>query len=97
MRQVLIDFNNLLKRQKDAIGVIECEREITAAVTSKHTGDFLGESIEEAIRDNMDYEDVCLINAVPGDYGYSLDLTFSYVQDGEERKENYSITHTILY
>lgn len=97
MRQELIDFNDLLKRNKNAIGVIECEGKITAAVTGKATGDFLIEAIEEAIKDSLDYEDVALTNVVPGDYGYSLDLTFSYVQDKEERTESYSITHTILY
>lgn len=97
MRQELIYFNELLKRKKYAIGVIECEGKITAAVTGKATGDFLCKAIEEAIKQDMDYEDVCLVNAVLGDYGYELDLTISYVQDGEERRENYSITHTIIY
>lgn len=97
MNKELSEFNQLLKRNKNAIGVIQNDDSICASVSAKANTDFLKEAIEEGIKEDMDYEDVSLVSVQSSDYGHRLSIEVSYQQDGATNVEKYSITHTIVY
>lgn len=100
MIEVLKKFNDLLNRPgSQRIGVIEgnADQSIDSAISGKLSVERFKESLEEAIKENMDYEDVSIISAESVDFGYKLEVIVSYVQDGEENKTTYYINHVILY
>lgn len=97
--QIFKEFNDLLNRRGSTrIGVIEnSDRSTDCAVSAKLTPELLIESIEEAIKESLDYEDVSITKVESFDYGYKLEVTASYVQDGKEEAETYYISHAIIY
>jgi hypothetical protein len=97
--QIFKEFNDLLNRDGGKIGVIESDsdRSVDSAVSAKLTPELLVAAIEEAIKDSLDYEEVKITKVESFDYGYKLEVTVSYVQDGEDYTEKYYINHAVLY
>ena len=97
MLEILQEFLNLLHRSRHSVAILENETDAIAVITQKTSVSFFKDCIEEAIKEDMDYESVAITKVESFDFGYKLELYVDYVQDGESNTEKYFLNKATQY